>query len=42
MADDSHNDIFSDDLSPEMDWQVWDEFAWELEPSLEFWDIGGL
>jgi hypothetical protein len=42
MADDSSNNAFSDALSLEMDWQVWDEIAGELEPSLEFWDMGGL
>jgi hypothetical protein len=42
MADDSNNNAFSDVLSLEMDWQVWDEIARELEPSLEFWDMGGL
>jgi Fungal specific transcription factor domain len=42
MADDSNNSAFSDALNPEMDWQVWDEIAGELEPSLEFWDMGGL
>jgi hypothetical protein len=42
MADDSNNNAFSDVLSLEMDWQVWDEIAGELEPSLEFWDMGGL
>jgi hypothetical protein len=41
-ADDSNNDTFSDLQSLEMDWQVWDEIAGELEPSLEFWDMGGL
>ena len=42
MADDSNNKAFSDDLSLETDWQVWDEIARELEPSLEFWDMDGL
>jgi hypothetical protein len=42
MADDSNNNAFRDALSLEMDWQVWDEIAEELEPSLEFWDMGGL
>lgn len=42
MADDSNNNAFSDVLSLEMDWQVWDEIAGELEPSLEFWDMGDL
>ncbi|SLM40424.1 Transcription factor domain, fungi [Lasallia pustulata] len=42
MADDSNNNAFSDVLGLEMDWQVWDDIAGELEPSLEFWDIGGL
>ena len=42
MVDDSNNNAFSDVLSLEMDWQVWDEIAGELEPSLEFWDMGGL
>jgi hypothetical protein len=42
MADDSNNNAFSDALNLEMDWQAWDEIAGELEPSLEFWDMGGL
>ena len=42
MADDPSNSAFSDALSLEMDWQVWDEITGELEPSLEFWDMGGL
>jgi hypothetical protein len=42
MAGDSNNNAFSDVLSLEMDWQVWDEIAGELEPSLEFWDMSGL
>ena len=42
MADDSSNNAFSDVLSPDMDWQVWDKIVRELEPSLEFWDMGGL
>ena len=42
MADDFNNNAFSDALSPEMDWHAWDETAGELEPSLEFWDMGGL
>jgi hypothetical protein len=41
-ADDSNNNAFSNVLSLEMDWQVWDEIAGELETSLEFWDVGGL
>lgn len=42
MADDSNNNPFSDFLSPEMDWQAWDKITGEMEPSLEFWDMGGL
>jgi Fungal specific transcription factor domain len=42
MADNSNNNGIGDALSLEMDWQVWDEITGELEPSLEFWDIGGL
>ncbi|KAK9312808.1 transcription factor domain protein [Lipomyces starkeyi] len=42
MADDSNNNAFSDVLSLEIDWQVWDEITRDLEPSLEFWDMGGL
>jgi hypothetical protein len=42
MADESNNNAFSDVLSLEMDWLVGDEIAGELEPSLEFWDMGGL
>jgi hypothetical protein len=42
MADDANNNAFSDALSIEMDWQVWDEIAGGLEPSLEFWDMGDL
>jgi hypothetical protein len=42
MADDSNNNAFGDVLNLEMDWQVWDEIAGGLEPSLEFWDMGGL
>lgn len=42
MPDESNTNTFGDILSPEMDWQVWDEIAGELEPSLEFWDMGGL
>jgi len=42
MADDSNNNVFSDVPDLEMDWLVWDETAMELEPSLEFWDMGGL
>jgi hypothetical protein len=42
MAGDSNSNAFSDVLSLEMDWQVWDEIARELEPSLEFWDMSGL
>ena len=42
MADDSNNNAFSDLLDPEMSWQVWDEIAENLEPSLGFWDMSGL
>lgn len=42
MTDGPNNNVLSDDLSLEMDWQPWDEIARELVPSLEFWDIGGL
>ncbi len=30
--------VFGDGSGPEMDWQVWDEIAGDLE----FWDIGGI
>ena len=42
MTDESNNNPLNDDLSLEMDWQAWDEIARELEPSLAFWDMGGL
>lgn len=42
MTDESNNNVLNNDLNLEMDWQAWDEIAWELEPSLEFWDMGGL
>lgn len=32
MADESNNNPLSDDFSQDMDWQAWDEIAWELEP----------
>lgn len=38
MTDNSGNNNFSSDLGGEMDWQVWDEIAGDLE----FWDMGGL
>lgn len=38
MTDNPDNSNFSSDLGREMDWQVWDEIAGDLE----FWDIGGL
>ncbi|KAF6233405.1 hypothetical protein HO173_008337 [Letharia columbiana] len=41
-ADNSNNNAFGDIPSLDMDWQTWDEIAGELEPSLEFWDMGGL
>lgn len=40
--EDHSNNTFSEVPSMEMDWQAWDEIARELEPSLEFWDMGGL
>ena len=40
MADDSNNNALSDGLDLNMDWQAWGEM--ESEPSLEFWDMGGL
>ena len=42
MVDNSNNNTFSDVPSLEMDWQAWDEIAGELQPSLDFWDMGGL
>lgn len=42
MADESINNAFSDVLSLEMNWQVWDEIAGELGPSLNFWDMAGI
>ena len=41
MTDESNNNPLSDDISVEMDWQAWDEIARDLDPSLEFWDMGG-
>ncbi|KAK4690400.1 hypothetical protein P7C71_g6381, partial [Lecanoromycetidae sp. Uapishka_2] len=38
----SDDTIFSDFLSAEMDWQAWDEMPGGMEPSLDFWDMGGL
>jgi len=42
VADDTNNNTFSDVISQEMDWQVWDEISGELGPSLGFWDMDGL
>ena len=42
MLADASNDSFNVVLSREMDWQVRDDVAGELAPSLEFWDMGGL
>lgn len=41
MAEDSNN-TFHNVPSLDMDWQVWDEIAGELESSSEFWDLSGL
>jgi hypothetical protein len=38
MTDNPDNSNFSSDLGGEMDWQVWDEIAGDLE----LWDMGGL
>ena len=42
MSDNSGNNNFSDLPDLDMDWQLWSDIAAELEPSLEFWDVGGL
>lgn len=39
---DSNNNDFSDVPSLDMDWQAWDDFAEDLEPSLDFWNLRGL
>lgn len=41
MTNESNNYVSSDGLGLDMDWQAWDEIAGELEPSLDFWDVGG-
>lgn len=42
LAGDFNSNALSYDLNLEMAWQAWDEIAGELEPSLDFWDMGGL
>ena len=42
VANGSDDNIFSDFLSSEMDWQVWDKMSGDMESSLDFWDMGGL
>ena len=42
IANASDDSIFGDFLSSDMDWQAWDEMSGGLEPSLDFWDMGGL
>lgn len=42
MADDFNNVAFSEGLNLDMEWQDWDTIARDLDPSLDFWDMGGL
>lgn len=42
IGDEDDNHAFSDIPGLEMDWQGWDDFTMDLEPSLESWDVGGL
>ena len=41
VANAPDDSIFGDFLSSDMDWQAWDEISGEMEPSLDFWDMGG-
>lgn len=41
-ADDANDNAFGDGLDLEMDWEAWDGFTGELEPSLDFWGMTGL
>ena len=42
VADKSNNNVFCDFPSLEMDWQIWDGIAGELEAPVGFWNMGGL
>ena len=42
MEEDTNGNGLGDDLGLDMEWRAWDEIAGDIQPSFDFWAMGGL
>ena len=41
IVDDTNDIALGDDLDLDMEWRAWEEVAGDMQPSFDFWDVGG-